>query len=270
MKMENSSAIIIARKSVRASKARNKAAWKQILKNLSVSIHNARKNNNDSVPHKFASNLVSTMKNECHCIACDIINYYYNRWSKRTECIHDGVILANAPVLDEDTVSITNQIEALVSRKKGKRPKGTTNHSKKDFSDAIISANNEIVDMYSKEKRNSQGKVLKFNTLKNIIREVKLKKTYHMMLKLKRLHLSVRSSRKSLRNINMTHITIINNKEHHSDPHHTDGTYSTMSHPIEMYSTRHLTYQGHIYSSQTDILKKRHCSNTIGTVSQGY
>jgi len=84
--------------------------------------------------------------------------------------------LANALFLDEEAVSITNQTEALMSRNKGGRLKGTTNYLKKELSDAIIEAKNEIVDMYSKEKRNSHGKVLKSNTLKNRIREVKLKR----------------------------------------------------------------------------------------------
>ena len=96
-------------------------------------------------------------------------------WSKRAECIEDDIILANAPALDQEVFSISNQAEALMSKKKGGRPKGTTNHSKKELSDAIIVAKNEIVDMYSKEKRNSQGKMLKSNTLKIIISEMKLK-----------------------------------------------------------------------------------------------
>ena len=164
--------------------------------------------------------------------------------------------MASASVLDErDSVAITNQTEALMSMKKGGRLKGTTNHSKKELSDVIIAAKNKIVDMYSKEKRNDYGKLLKTNTPKNIIREVKQKETYQMMLIFLN-HLSARLSRKSPRNINMTYITISNTQDDHCDYHHPDGMYLGMSHPIKRYHACQLTNQGHAYSSQTDRLKK--------------
>ena len=55
-------------------------------------------------------------------------------------------------------MSVTDQIEALMFRKKGGRSKGTTNYSKKDLSDVIIAAKNEIIYIYLKKKRNGQGK----------------------------------------------------------------------------------------------------------------
>jgi len=68
------------------------------------------------------------MNSECPWINIYIIDYHYNRWSRRrTDAVQDELAVVTAPVLIDDAVSITNQIEPLIGRKKGRCPKGITN-----------------------------------------------------------------------------------------------------------------------------------------------
>ena len=129
----------IANKAAKAAKARNKAARKQTLEDIAQCIYDARKNNNGSVPHKFIANLVDTMKCECPWINRDVINYHYNQWS-RTERysrrvdldrMQDNPSEVSSPVHHDDGVSILT--EPYLDRKKGGRPKGTTNRTKRSL-----------------------------------------------------------------------------------------------------------------------------------------
>ena len=128
-------------------------------------------------------------QSECPWLNQDIIHYHYNRWSCKR--VHDDVVVAISLVVStRDAASITNQTETLPERNKGGRPKGTTNRSKKEFSDAIIAAKNETVVKYCEEKeRNGQTNALKKNMLSNIIREVKRKRNLPDNVEMKTDHI---------------------------------------------------------------------------------
>jgi len=89
-------AIVIAKKAKRVAKARNKAARKKTLDDVAQSIHKTRISNNGSVPHKFISDLVSTMKSEGPWINQNMINYHFKPWGERTDKLHNEVVIAHA------------------------------------------------------------------------------------------------------------------------------------------------------------------------------
>ena len=123
-------AIVIAKKAKRAARARNKAARKKTLDDEAQSIHNARRSNNGAVPHKFISNLVSTMKSECPLINRNMINYHFKTWSERTDKLENEVVVAAASVpVAVNAGAITVQPETSISRGKGGRPKNAISHT---------------------------------------------------------------------------------------------------------------------------------------------
>ena len=81
------------------------------------------------------------------------------------------------PNFYDSTTSITNhdEIDLVTQQSKGGCQKGTTNINKKLVTDSSISANNEILELYSKAKENDIANKIENKALQKIIDNVKQK-----------------------------------------------------------------------------------------------
>ena len=177
--MANNTITATARKSAHRAKATLKLARISTLDDIAALIQVAKDNNNNKIPRNFVSSIVSETELVCPWINRDAINYHYRTWSKRSTVnldphdytlavCQDEVAMENAiPVSSDDSAtSISNHIDILEVRKKGGRPKGTTDVNRKLLSDSILVEKNEITDLYDVAKSNYSTKMVEKNTLK--------------------------------------------------------------------------------------------------------
>ena len=68
---------------------------------------------------------------------------------------------------DVSAKSIPNHIDILEVRKKGGRPKGTTDVNRKLLSDSILAAKSKITDLYAAAKSKAATKMVEKNILNN-------------------------------------------------------------------------------------------------------
>ena len=163
-----------SRNAVRAGKAAKislRKARKAILDDICLRIEEARKDNNGSVPHAFVSSMVQEMGNVCDgTITRDVINYSYKTWVTKRKLISTTAILANAH--DEEGAIV----DVDETRKKGGRPKGSTEAKKKHTTDAIIAAKNEIAILFEKAREQAGGARVSKGCIKLIIDDIKRKR----------------------------------------------------------------------------------------------
>ena len=161
-----------------AMKKKAKADKKRYLDEIAEKIDAERKKNNGKLPHGFTANFEKQFKTCCPSINRNSINHHYRVWSKNRASVTLVSNSQNDVAIDDATTAevtrpITNHSDSD-EKKKGGRPKGSTDQRKKELADAIVAAKNEITQKYYEAKTNCK-KVLD-GTLVKIIEDVKKKR----------------------------------------------------------------------------------------------
>ena len=284
--MANNTITAAAKKTVRRAKATLKLARTKTLDDIAARIKVAKCNNNNKIPRNFVSSIVNELEPVCSWINRDVINYHYRTWSKRsnvnldppnpTPVNQDEIAMENAiPVSSDDSAtSISNHIEILEEeavRKKGGRPKGTTDINRKLLSDSILAAKNEITDLYAIAKSNAGANKVEKNTLQTIINQIVKKRKLPNEVSINIDTIRRRVSRKShfvtqtgvstpLACLEEIIVTIVIQM----------ARIRQCLSPSKGLRLVNSVIAG--TDAQADLIKwkTRHCSNSLGTVGKGY
>ena len=277
--------ITSAKKIARRAKAVLKTARTETLDEIATRIFHAKQENNNKVPRNFVSSIVTELEPVCSWINRDVINYHFKSWSKRKHVNltpptpttdQDDIATENAVPVSSDSsaTSITNHIELLEEeavRLKGGRPKGTTDVNRKLISDSVIAAKNEITDLYVDARAQAGANKVEDNTLQKIIDTVSKKRSLPDEITISSDTIRRRVSRKShfvtqrgvctpLECIELMIVTIIIQM----------ARIRQCLSPSKGLRLVNAVINGTDAQEDLKKWKARHCSNSLGTVGQGY
>ena len=133
-----------AQKKIQAEKTAVKAARKCILDNICKSIVTAQKNNNGKTPHHFVQDIVNSHTNVCPWVTRHVINKAFSKYKARVILTLEDCNIDTVDLIETGDQRTTTILHPNVHRKKGGRPKGATDESKRHNSMCMIAAKNEI------------------------------------------------------------------------------------------------------------------------------